>query len=484
MKRYSMTMALFIALSAGLSAQGITGVQVKNGNIKKKGPTVSVNMQLDLTNMQVGRQRSVVLEPVIVASDGSREQALQPVVVDGRVRHRVHLRQEALTGRDPQPDAYTTVLRRNGEEQTVDYGQQVAYEPWMADSRLELRETLTGCAECGEGSGTVPVSDRFVTLYQPTYVSSWLEPDPEPVKQRAKNAEARIQFRQDKYDILPDYKGNRSELQAVTRSVNVVYEDPDVTITGISITGYASPEGSVKHNKELSYNRANALLRYIVGQLEVSPRHCTVTGEGEDWTGLRREVEAMTTLPQKDRVLQLIDEGTADRDACEQQIKALQPKDGIYGRLYTEVYPRLRRNEYRIEYNVRNFSVEEAKAMMKKDPSKVSLTEMYRVAGTYPKDSREYAEALSIAAATYPDQPAALNNAALSLLDSDRAAEAVSLLSGRAQGSAPLLNTLGVAYARTGKLDRARQCFNDASVLGSEEGRKNLTELDRYLEEQ
>ena len=484
MKRFVTTVAFLLSLGAlGLSAQGITGVQVKNENIKKKGQKVNVSMQLDLTQMDVSRQRSVSFQPVIVANDGSRELALPAVIVDGKVRSRIHHRQELLTGAEVHPEAYTTVRRRNGSQQVVDYGQSVAYEAWMADSRLEVREVVTGCAECGEGDGVVPVTDRFVTLFQPTYVYSWVEPDPEPVKEREKSAEARIQFRQDKYDILPNYKGNQKELQAVSRSINVVYEDPDVTITGISITGYASPEGSVPHNKKLSYNRANALLAYIAKQLEVSPRHCTVDGQGEDWTGLRQEVEKMADLKGKEQVLAIIDQEQADRDLCEKQLMALKPKAEIYDRLYSEVYPRLRRNEYRITYNVRNFNVEEAKSILKKDPTKLSLTEMYQVAGTYPKDSKEYAEALAIAAATYPNQPSALNNAAAHSLDQGDALGAIRLLSARAAGHAPLLNTLGVAYARTNQLDKARQCFNDARALGLAEGGENLKQLERYLEE-
>lgn len=486
MKRLTFSVMLFLALgpSAATFAQGITGVQVTNETFKKRGSEVSVAMQIDLTQMQVARQRSVVLQPVIVALDGSAEKALPAVAVDGKVRSRVHSRQQLLAGTRPDAAAFTEVRRRNGTPQTVDYRQTVTYEPWMADSRVELRETVTGCAECGKGEGTVPVADRFITLFTPTYTYSWLAPDPEPVKTRAQSAEARIQFRQDKYDILPDYKGNRRELDEVRRSVNVIYDDSDVTITTISITGYASPEGSVPHNLTLSRNRARALLSYIVRQYEVPQHGCKAEGRGEDWEGLRTEVERMEGLTARDEVLRVIDNVTDDRDRAELQLKAIRPRSEVYDRLYTDVYPRLRRNEYRIEYNVRNFNVEEARQLIRTNPTKLSLEEMYKVAGSYEKGSAAYNEALAIAAATYPNQPAALNNAALAQLDAGDAQAAIRTLAGRAAGQATLLNTLGVAYARTDQTDRARQCFADAKALGSKEAAANLEQVERYIAEQ
>ena len=53
---------------------------------------------------------------------------------------------------------------------------------------------------------------------------------------------ARLQFRQDSYNIDPKFKNNESELATVSSSVEVVKTNPDLTITGIYITGYASPE--------------------------------------------------------------------------------------------------------------------------------------------------------------------------------------------------------------------------------------------------
>ena len=72
------------------------------------------------------------------------------------------------------------------------------------------------------------------------------------MKVRAETRTARLQFRQDSYNILPGFKNNRAELDTVSNSIELVKKNTDVRIIGIYITGYASPEGSMAHNMALS----------------------------------------------------------------------------------------------------------------------------------------------------------------------------------------------------------------------------------------
>ena len=57
----------------------------------------------------------------------------------------------------------------------------------------------------------------------------------------------------------------RAELDEVSNSILLVKQNEDVKITGIYISGYASPEGSMAHNLVLSENRAKALDKHDVG---------------------------------------------------------------------------------------------------------------------------------------------------------------------------------------------------------------------------
>lgn len=155
------------------------------------------------------------------------------------------------------------------------------------------------------------------------------------------------------------------------------------------------------HNLTLSENRAKALAEYIRRHDDIVPDMLHVEWHGEDWEGF---IEALDSCPQLlglDRIRELVAEYPDNQDFCELEISRLEPAE-IYVRLLNEVYPRLRRNEYRIEYNVRNFNLEEARRMVGERPDLLSVQEMYKVAGSYEKGSAEYERVMQTAARCFP----------------------------------------------------------------------------------
>ena len=181
-----------------------------------------------------------------------------------------------------------------------------------------------------------------------------------------------------------------------------------------------------------------------------------------------------------DQVLAIIDDESMSLDEKDAAMERLIPPT-IYQRLMNEMYPSLRRNDYRIIYNVRNFDVEEARALLDSAPEKLSLSEMYRVAGLYEKGSAEYNHVLEVAARTYPTQAAAAVNAAARLIESGDYDGALSLLE-KAPNDARVLNARGLAYARGGDADNARRMWTEAAKLGSAEAEHNIAELEKSLE--
>lgn len=270
---------------------------------------------------------------------------------------------------------------------------------------------------------------------------------------------------------------NRAELETVTGSINVVKTNPDLTITGIYITGYASPEGSVAFNQKLSESRANALAEYARKDTHMDASLWHVAGMGEDWEGLRREVEKHPQLLDIDKVLRLIDECEGDKDACEKRIRESVSPD-VYTRLLNEMYGPLRRNEYKIEYSVRSFNLEEAKKQIKTRPDLLSVEEIYTVAESYGKGTADYEEALRIAAATYPKNAAAVVNAACLKMEGRDVQGAIAMLeASEVKEDGRVLNALGVAYAKQKQYDRAKAVLEQAVQAGSREARTNLEQV-------
>ena len=473
-------------LACGLGASAQTGymkdITVSGKDVQRQGGEVVVRMNLDLSGVKMKQQHTAELVPVLVSKDGTQEQAFPSIVVNGKIRNRALKREEALTGNPRYTNVNTTIRRKNGEPQAVDYQATAPFEKWMYDGRLEVREAVTGCAECDEGGETSTVDPLVLPRFIPNYVTALREPAPEPVKRRDEVRSARLQYRQDSYTTDPKFKNNVNVLSEVQASIDAVKENKDLTITGIYVTGYASPEGTVAYNLKLSERRAKTFTDYVKKQnpnLDASLWH--VDWKGEDWAGLREEVQKHPRLLKIDEVLAIIDGCEGDQDACEEKIKALVPPT-IYQRLLNEMYGPLRRNDYRIEYNVRNFNLEEARQLIRTNPKLLSQNEMYQVAGSYAKDSKEYREAMEIAARTYPDDPVALGNAAATCLAAKDARAAISLLEGKKLDAAAM-NTLGVAYAEVGEYQKAKSTLEEAARAGNADAKENLKQVIKVIEQ-
>ena len=150
---------------------------------------------------------------------------------------------------------------------------------------------------------------------------------------------------------------------------------------------------------------------------------------------------------------------------------------GEYRWLVENVYPYLRHCMYRVEYEVRNFNLEEARQIINERPQDLGLREIYAVAASYGKGTEEYEHAMSVAERYYPDMPAVKCTLALEALENDDPVGAIAVLRDASEHPA-LTNILGLAYFKAGQYGRARELFTEASAKGNEDAAHNLAQLD------
>ncbi|MDE5663110.1 MAG: tetratricopeptide repeat protein, partial [Muribaculaceae bacterium] len=126
----------------------------------------------------------------------------------------------------------------------------------------------------------------------------------------------------------------------------------------------------------------------------------------------------------------------------------------------------------------RPLTVEETIEVMRTDPKKASLQEMFLVAQTYDPGSEEFNEAMAIAVATYPDDPVAnLNAGAVALNSGDLDAAAAYLAKA---GDAPeAFQARGVLAMQRGDFAEAERLLTQALELGVEDAEYNLAVLRR-----
>ncbi len=460
-------------------------IQIQDSKIKKNKTNVDIRIDIDLSQTKVHRQHSIRLVPTIVSKDETRKQELPAIIINGRTRDLVHRRVEKLTGQPYPHDAQTVVCRHNREKQEINYSATIPFESWMKSGKLILREEVSGCAECTaagykEGATTTIVSPCLASPL-PTFALGFKQPKQEKIKTREESREARLQFRQNSRNILPGYKNNRKELAKVKQSITDVQNDKDITIKAIYITGYASPEGTREYNLTLSKARAEALAQYLQEEISIDPILIHTNGKGEDWEGLREEVEKRPKLLHQDKVLAIIDNCT-NPDQSEVALKKLDKNGEIYKRLLNECYPPLRKNNYRIQYEVRNFNLEEAKQVIKTNPKLLSLNEMYLVAHVYENDSTRWEQIIYTAAVTFPENGIAASNAAQLDLKKGNIQTAILRLE-KAKADPNTWGTLAIAYAKNEQWELAIEYLSKAAAQGDTEAQENLRLLELYIQE-
>ena len=313
-----------------------------------------------------------------------------------------------------------------------------------------------------------------VVAYEPHYQLPFFTPQVEAVKSRDVSGRAYLDFPVNKTVINRDYRNNGAELAKVEQTINAVRQDPNLSITHISIHGYASPEGSYQSNERLAEGRAAAFKDYVRGLIDLPASLFSTSATAEDWQGLRQAVSE-STLEHRTEILALID-SDMQPDPKEQRIRRLYPAD--YRLMLSDIYPALRHSDYVVNYTVRAFTAEEGRDIIKTKPQQLSLNEMFLVAQTYPEGSFDYNEVFLTAVRLYPaDETANLNAAIISLQKGDR--EAALHYLAKAGQSAEAQNARGVLSAQQGDRTAAEAYFRDAQQKGLPAAQHNQEELSK-----
>lgn len=394
-----------MAAAAGLSAAaaGIAPVGVDSISYDRHGDFMVLDMNLDLTPTKVGAARAQVLTPIIISEAGD-SLPLHSVSVYGRGRYINYLR----TGEHPLGGPGEQLVRASQRPADLEYRQTVDWRPWMDNSEVVVRRRLYGCADCLLEERTDPLTDYF--RINPAIPEIVYFPAPaEGPKTDTLQGSAFIDFVVDKVNIRRDYRDNDRELRKIEASVDTVIHDPDVTITGIWLKGFASPESPYRHNRDLAIGRTASLKNHVM-QLYKLPEGLIATEfEPEDWEGLRRMVEN-SNIDNRAGILALIDSDLAP-DAKEARIKSKYPKE--YRFMLQNFYPALRHTDYRITYEIHRFDdVAKIRQLMHTRPSRLSLREFFLLGNAETPGTDEFNDVFETAVRLFPENEIANINAA------------------------------------------------------------------------
>lgn len=498
MKTYShYIIALFLSggmtttLTAQAQDRGYNGeIAVTAAQLRQQGDSLHIGLTLDATRLQMKSRHTLTLTPVLVSTTATKKSlSLPSVELKGRNNYYSYKRRLALMNAS-QYKAYKAtapmaVYKAYGKQaqSTHDYQLTVPFEAWMETARMELREEGCGCNRMPEELGTQPIAARMdmepKVIIAPRPVVVYTRPAVEEVKVRQENVDVALMFNVGRMELNPTLGNNPAELQKIEKLMADLRADKSLTLKGARIAGYASPEGSLDLNKRLSEGRAGTLKNYLAGKFDMPASFYSVTFGGENWDGL---VSALTTgghdVAYKDEVMAILQSLSVEQGR-ETRLMALRG-GAPYKQLLKEVFPSLRIAKCRIDFIVKPFfDVNEAKEVMKTQPGRLSLEEMYRVADTYPTGSEEFLELFDVAVRLFPtDETANLNAAAAAIERKDAAAAQYFLNRVKSRVRIPALdNNRGALLMLKGDYEQARNHLEAAAATGLKEAVENLKRL-------
>lgn len=462
-----------IAVILSLSIQAQTAVTKEPGSVRttssslyKMGKELVVSISIDITR-DFSPNESMVLVPVI--SDSLEHQLeLPPIYINSRKQHIIFLRETSKKEKEAQ-----ALQRKNGVRQTMHYLQSVPFEKWMNQAALSLIEKSCGCGIPGTEDFTCIA--RLHTQPTPEPQLAFLTPQIEKSKIRTEKGSAFIDFPVNVAVINETYSNNTAELNKIIETINTIKKDSNVSITHISIHGYASPDGPFRVNERLARERTQALKEYVSRLYTFDRKYIHTSYTPEDWEGFEALLSD-TAFQQKESVMKIV---TSDRhpDRKERMIKTQFP--AFYRFVLKHWFTLLRHSDYTVEYYVRPFTVEESQKVFDTNPKNLSLEEMFRLALTHSPGSEMYNRIFMTAVQLFPDNPTAnLNAACIALTQKDTKTATAFLRKAPAVPEKTLAE--GVVCFLQGDYEKAETLFRQAKDAGLPQANENLKQIGEF----
>lgn len=456
-------------------------IKIEPLRLEQRGEFLHIDVDLVLDEVKVKSTRGVDFIPQLVTPAAIH--VLPRVSLKGRNEFLAYERKlSVMSAREKAEYTVPYLVEKNDKKKsgTIEYRYVLPYEDWMADAKLDIQRDECGCGESAlmdvESAFDKVTLERMLVPYVVTPHLAYVEPSIEKIKSRDIQAECFLDFAVNKVDIRPNYMNNPKELAKIHDMIDELKSDADVNVKRLDIIGYASPEGTFAGNKRLSEGRAMALRNYLATKYDFSQNQYYILFGGENWEGLLKMLDAVE-LDGKEEIVDIIRNTPDDRV---RKNKLMSFRGGApYRFLLKNVYPTLRVAICKVSYDIKNFNIEEAKEVIKRRPQNLSLNEMFMVANSYPKGSREFIDIFETAVRIYPESEIANMNAAAAALSRNDLVNAERYLEkAKSDDYLPEYNNaMGVVTLMKENYELSEKYLKIAEELGLEAAKSNLEEL-------
>jgi tetratricopeptide (TPR) repeat protein len=376
-------------------------------------------------------------------------------------------RTEKLQGEQVEANAKIISYETGG---TFTYTDKIAYTPEMAKSELVVRakasikESVIDLPEYKLADGVITTPLLVQEIAQTITAADQFKRTEELRK------EAQIMYLINQANIRGG-ELSKGEVKMLRDFIATAKSEESHAFAGVSISSYASPDGSISLNERLSKNRDQAARAFISKELtkvEEAKSSDFVKSEvtSEDWEGFKRLVQA-SNINDKELIIRVL-EMYSDPVVREKEIKNISM---AYNELRESILPQLRRSRLTVNVNVEGKTDSLLLAIGADETAVDTMTiEEFLKAATLTID--DYAKKETIlknAAARHPQEWRAFNNLGVLYFDMakyDNALEVLQKADEISEGSSMVKNNIGAAYFMKGDRAKAKEYYDLAAGAG------------------
>lgn len=282
---------------------------------------------------------------------------------------------------------------------------------------------------------------------------------------------AQINYEKGKSNVRPAEMKDKDVVE-LQNWLAAAQTNPKIAIKTISVVGYASPEGEEDKNNTLSNDRSEAGKK---ASMEIAKKAkndkaqteiYNLSGRGEDYVGFKRELETSEMNADERNLVIRVLEMHQDPSTRETEMRNM-------GKTFTyldkNIFPKLRRSEIIVTYDLTGYSDEELKAIAASTPDSLNLEELLFTA-TLIDDLNEKLRIYQVAAKNFPEDHRTHNNVGAVLYQQNKMNEAKAAFekSNSVKDNAIAKNNLAAIAGTSGDRAKAKQLLGQAKGAGTE----------------
>ncbi len=422
--------------------------------LELKGDSVEITINATIPPKSLDAKAVITFSPFLKCEDGTV----------------INLKETTVKGTKAKASADNTVDTKTGG--SVSYSTKIAYTPSMKRAQLLPKFTSAGVVVPVAIGALAEGTNTTALMLNNTDVATFTSDD---YKVETVNKTVNIYFPVDVDKFNPNFKvgknlSNKAQIEELRKLLKA---DPNFVARGISINAYASPDGELERNTNLSKGREESTFKFFkkelkkLGFAEVNDENFTRGYTlAEDWMGFEKAIVA-SDFKEKDAILEVVRNKSISDEEREGLIIRQFPKLRV--KIRENILPTLRRSELVIK-GANPMKTDDELKTFYGQYDKLSAKELFHLE-VITTDPAKKAEVLNAYNAAVSDDWRSYNDLAVTQIkQADYASAKTNLekaLSLSAENPTALAN-LGVAYKMLGNYTEAIKYYNMAGSKGAD----------------